>query len=97
MLQIATGTTYQLNDSRVAGSGCFFSFLFWLLERGLCNFIYDLLNKLKKQTRPLGFLTEKRWMSAKKKRCLIAQNPCSNNICNHLPKILASSGPTLRL
>jgi hypothetical protein len=23
MLQIATGTTYKLNDSRVAGSGCF--------------------------------------------------------------------------
>ena len=25
MLPIATGTTYKLNDTRVAGSGCFFS------------------------------------------------------------------------
>jgi hypothetical protein len=25
MLQIATGTTYKLNDSRVAGSECFLS------------------------------------------------------------------------
>jgi hypothetical protein len=25
MMQIATGTTYQKNDSRVAGSGCFVS------------------------------------------------------------------------
>jgi hypothetical protein len=87
MLQIATGTTYQPNSSRVAGSGCFFSFLFWLLERGLCNFIYGLLNKLKKQTRPWVLSPKKGGGVQKKNRDIIAQNPCNTDISNHLPKI----------
>jgi len=63
-----------------------FRCMFWLLERGLCNFIYGLLNKLKKQTL-IWFSDRKKVEECQKKnREIMAQNPCSTTIGNPLPK-----------
>jgi hypothetical protein len=84
MLPIATGTTYKLNDSRVAGLGCFFSLYVLVLGAWTVQLYIRLAELIEKKDAALGYLTKKRWRSAKKNRALIAQNPCSTG--NHVPR-----------
>jgi hypothetical protein len=84
MLQIATGTTYKLNDSRVAGSECFLSLSVLVLGAWTVQLYIRLAELIEKKDATLGCLTEKRWRSAKRNRALIAQNPCITG--NHVPK-----------
>jgi len=87
MLQIATGTTYQPNSSRVAGSGCFVSLYVLVVGAWTGQLYIGLAESSEKKDAALGFLTEKRCPSAKKTRDIMAQNPCSTSIGKHLPKI----------
>jgi hypothetical protein len=66
MLQIATGTTYQPNSSRVAGSGGFFSLYVLVLGAWTVQLYIGLAESIEKGDAALGCLTEKRWRSAKK-------------------------------
>jgi hypothetical protein len=86
LLQIATGTTYGPNSSRVAGSGCFVSLYVLVVGAWTVQLYIGLAESSEKKDAALGFLTEKMWTSAKKKRDIMAQNPCSTSISNHLPK-----------
>jgi hypothetical protein len=67
MLPIATGTTYQLNDSRVAGLGCFVSLYVLVLGAWTVQLYIRLAELIEKKDAALGYLTEKRCRSAKKK------------------------------
>jgi len=84
MLQIATGTTYKLNDSRVAGSRCFVSFYVLVVGAWIVQLYIRLAELIEKKDAALGWLTAKRWRSAKKNQDLMAQNPCSTG--NQVPK-----------
>jgi hypothetical protein len=84
MLQIYTGTTYQLNDSRVAGPECFLSLSVLVVGAWTVQLYIRLAELIEKKDAALGWLTEKRWRSAKKNRALMAQNPCITG--NQVPK-----------
>jgi hypothetical protein len=95
MLPIATGTTSKLNDSRVAGLGCFFSLYVLVVGAWTVQLYIRLAELIEKKDAALGYLTEKRWRSAKKNRALIGQNPCITG--HHVPRSCSHSQPTLRL